>query len=80
VDAALTLEESALVNGLRDIPDGPVRDQLMALLLELVGYAGDPRCGRAQADGSPCLTVSCACEDCQQLRNVLAAMRGVRPS
>lgn len=75
---AVTLEERALLNGLRDIPGGAAWDELMALLMDLVGYVRDPHCPRAQGDGVPCTTVSLPCEDCQQVRHVLATLRQSR--
>jgi hypothetical protein len=75
IEDAVTVQESALLNGLREIPDGDTRDMLMALLRELVDYVRDPRCPHAQGDGAPCTTVSLACEQCQQIESVLARLR-----
>lgn len=70
-----TFDERALLNGLREIPDGGVRDELVALMLELLNYARDPHCPQAQGDGVPCATVSLACEQCQQVQYGLAVLR-----
>jgi hypothetical protein len=71
----VTVEESALLDGLREIPDGPARVELMALMNELVGYVRDPRCPQAQGDGVPCTTTVCDCEECQQVARALASLR-----
>ena len=70
----LSAEEWALVCGLRDIPDGVARGELVDLLLDLVAFARDPRCPAAQGDGVPCLSVSAACEQCRRVADVLALL------
>jgi hypothetical protein len=70
----LSADEWALVCGLRDIPDGIARGELLDLLLDLVAFARDPRCPAAQGDGVPCLTVSAACEQCRRVGDVLALL------
>jgi hypothetical protein len=70
----LSAEEWALVCGLRDIPDGLARGELLDLLLDLVDFARDPRCPAAQGDGVPCLSVSAACEQCRRVADVLALL------
>jgi hypothetical protein len=64
-----------VLEALREIPPGAVRDELMALLVDLLAYVRDPRCARAQGDGVPCTTLSVACEECQQVSRVLANVR-----
>jgi hypothetical protein len=70
----LSGEEWTLVCGLRDIPDGEARSELVGLLQDLVEFARDPRCPESQADGVPCLSVDLACEECQRVARVLAAL------
>ena len=70
----LSADEWALVCGLRDVPDGVARGELLDLLLDLVAFARDPRCPAAQGDGVPCLTVSAACEQCRRVGDVLALL------
>jgi hypothetical protein len=75
VEDVLSPEESALLDGLREIPDCAVRDELLALLLDLIDYARHPECARAQGDGVPCTTVSLSCEQCQRVTEVFANAR-----
>jgi hypothetical protein len=69
---SLSREERSLIQGLREIPYGAVRGDLIDVMLELLQFVRDPRCMRAQADGVPCMTVSGDCEQCQQVAGVLA--------
>lgn len=71
----MTSEERAVLNALRELPDGEARRELLALMRDLVGYLRDPRCPNAQADGVPCATASLACEECLRIPSVLAQLR-----
>lgn len=70
----LSVDESALVRGLRDIPAGPARDELVGLLKELVEFVRDPRCVEAQGDGVPCTTTAFDCEQCQRVADALSRL------
>ena len=74
IDELVTLEEWVLLNRLREIPDGDVRTELMALLLDLAAYVRDPHCAHAQGDGVPC-AASMSCEQCRPIERVLASVR-----
>ncbi len=70
----LSREEWDLVGRLREIPDGPVRSEVIELMNDIVDFVHDPTCREAQADGVPCLSVAIACEQCQQVVGVLAGL------
>jgi hypothetical protein len=73
-DEALSTEERSLIVQLREVPPGAVRQQLVELLEELVGFVRDPRCPEAQGDGMPCLSLALACEQCQMVAGMLASL------
>jgi hypothetical protein len=73
-DDALSPEERRLIVQLREVPLGPVRQQLVELLGDLVGFVRDPCCPEAQADGVPCLSLAIACDQCQMVAGTLAAL------
>jgi len=70
----LSVEEWDLVTRLREIPDSPVRHELIELMQDLVDFVCDPRCPDAQADGVPCLSLALSCEQCQQTIAVIAGL------
>jgi hypothetical protein len=72
---SLTGAELSLVYGLREIPGGVARDELIRLIEHLVSFVRDPRCPRAQADGVPCPSIGTACEQCQCVAETLAGLR-----
>ncbi len=74
VEGAVTPEERRLLSRVREIPAGPVRDELVDLMEELVEFVRDPRCPEAQADGTPCQSTALACEQCQMTASVLASL------
>ena len=67
-------EEAKVLSQLREIPPGPIRDDLFELLADLVGFVRDPRCPEAQADGVPCLSGTVDCGQCMQVAGVLASL------
>ena len=77
VRVSLTAVEDDLLGNLHEIPDGPVRDELIAVIRELVDFARHSCCAEAQADGVPCRSVM-ACEDCQKVEAVVARLRRIR--
>lgn len=72
--AMLSGEESHLIEGLRDIPPGDARDELLGLVHDLLDLVREPRCTESQADGVPCATVDMACEDCRHVASVLVLL------
>jgi hypothetical protein len=70
----LSGDEWALIRGLRDIPPGDARNELIGLVQDLLVFARDPRCPSSQADGVPCVSVETPCEDCRQVACVLASL------
>jgi hypothetical protein len=72
--ATLSGEEWRLIEGLREIPRGGARDELLGLVHDLFDLVREPRCAESQADGVPCATVDMACEDCRHVASVLALL------
>jgi hypothetical protein len=70
----LSSEEWRMIEGLREIPCGGARDELLGLVLDLFDFVRDPRCAESQADGVPCASVETACEDCRHVADVLATL------
>ena len=71
----LTDDEWEMVWLLRDVPDGNSRQELMALLRQLVAFVASPACSQSQADGVPCPTAHSSCDDCQRVTSCLTRMR-----
>jgi len=67
--------ELSLIWALRDLPEGRLRADLLALLDEFLSFAQDLRCAQMQADGVPCPSAHTACDECQR---VLARLDRIR--
>jgi hypothetical protein len=74
---SLLPEERDFVWALRNVPEGRLRDEVLALLEEVLAAARSPHCGQAQADGVPCPCLGVACDECER---VLAGFRRLRVS
>jgi hypothetical protein len=70
----LTDDEWEMIGLLRDVPDGPLHLQLMALVRQLAAFVASPGCPRSQADGVPCPTAQASCEECQRVDACLSHM------
>lgn len=57
INEPVTLDESSLINELRDSPNDVARAELTARVLDLIRFAHDPLCPHPQADGVPCAGV-----------------------
>jgi hypothetical protein len=71
MQATLTSQEGRLLTALREIPESPLRDDLMQLIDRLLAFAGAPGCAEMQADGAPCATAKLSCDRCEKVRSVL---------
>ena len=63
--------EYRLVSALLDMPEGPLKARLRALLDELAAFARNPRCHEMQADGVPCEQPQRDCETCHVVLRLL---------
>ena len=70
--------ETRIFREMEQIPDSPLRRELVRLLGELVTYCASPRCAECQGDGVPCGSLLRPCDGCPdcvgritELRNVL---------
>jgi hypothetical protein len=70
-------EERDFVWALREVPEGRLRAEVLALLREVLAAARSPHCAQAQADGVPCPCLGVPCEECER---VLAGFRRLRAS
>lgn len=68
--------EWQILSRLREVPEGPLRDRLLALLDELVAFVQEPRCSQVQADGVPCGSVDADCEECLKVNELLDTLHG----
>ena len=76
----LTDQEWRIVAGLREVPLGRPREQLLAFLAELTDFVREPRCSQVQADGVPCGAVQADCEECLHVEEMLRSLReGMQP-
>ncbi len=75
VPMPLSDDEWEMVCLLRDVPGGRPRQQVLALLRELVAFVASPSCSQAQADGVPCPTAHSSCDECQRVASCLSRMR-----
>lgn len=72
--ASLSPLEWRLVAALREVPSDALRERLTELAARLADFARDPHCAEAQADGAPCADTSKACEDCQEVAELLRSI------
>ena len=71
INEPVTLDEWAVSNELRDVPDAIDRAGLTAQIRDLIRFAHDPLCPHAQADGVPCTSVDVSCDQCHASRHAV---------
>lgn len=74
VTLAIEESERRIVHALREIPASSLRDEVVALVEELLNFVAEPSCHQAQADGVPCPTALSSCETCRRVVSVLEDM------
>ena len=76
-DLPLTLSpvEWSLVWRLREIAPGRLKNEVAAVLRQVLELAQEPRCSEAQADGVPCSSAESDCHDCQNVALRLSRVR-----
>jgi len=67
----LTPAEHKLIEALRGLPAGRVRERAEALLLQVLAFAASPTCSETQADGVPCPTPQNSCDQCREVEAIL---------
>jgi hypothetical protein len=75
----VTPTEKHILSSLRELPEGHLRRQLEAFLVELTDFVRDPKCPEVQADGIPCDDPKADCEQCQKVGVLLETLRGSLP-
>ena len=75
----VTSDEKRILDSVRKLPEGKLKDLVGQFLLEFADTVSDPRCAEVQADGIPCDDPSADCEQCLRLKELLTTMRGVLP-
>jgi hypothetical protein len=76
-DLPVTLSpvEWSLVWRLREIAPGRLKNEVTALVRQMLELAQQPRCAEAQADGVPCDSAAADCVECQNVALRLARVR-----
>jgi len=67
----LTPAEHRLIEALRGLPPGRVRERAEGLMLQVLSFAASPTCGETQADGVPCPSAHNACDQCREVETIL---------
>jgi hypothetical protein len=75
----LSDEERRLVDVMRELPEGRLRESFRGLLGALMAFVSDPHCAERQADGVPCGDAQAACDQCQNTASILARLRRELP-
>jgi hypothetical protein len=75
VVASLTSEEWAVVDRLREVPEGALRRELLDLMGETLAFAAVPACAEMQGDGVPCPTPHTSCDECRHVLDGLSRLR-----
>jgi hypothetical protein len=77
VFTSLRPSEWEVVCRLRDVPGGPLREEVLDIVTGLLRFAAAPTCSRAQSDGVPCASVQASCDECRLVATYLARLRGM---
>jgi hypothetical protein len=64
---------------LSEIPEGPMRDQVVRLVNRLLDFTVSCRCDEAQGDGVPCGSVLTQCSGCPRCLGLLAELEARLP-
>lgn len=67
--------EARLFREMERIPESPLRQELLALVGELVAYCSAPACAECQGDGVPCGSLLRPCDGCPECVGRLTALR-----
>jgi hypothetical protein len=67
----LTPAEHKLIEALRSLPQGRLRERAETLMLQVLAFAASPTCNETQADGVPCPTPQNACDQCREVETIL---------
>ena len=71
--------EKKILDSLRELPNGKLREMAEGFLVEFTGFLKDPKCPEVQADGIPCDAPSTDCEQCLKIRELVTTLRNVLP-
>jgi hypothetical protein len=74
VTVALSPAEWRLIQGIRGLPESPLRDRVHEVLEELLFYVRTPRCQGIGAEGFPCGDPRTTCEECHQVWDLLEGL------
>ena len=67
----LSAVEWKLIQDLRALPDGALRDRMQACFHELLFFFQNPKCQGIGVEGFPCGDPRSSCEDCHQIWDML---------
>lgn len=71
ISASLSPAEWRLIETLRELPEGLVKDKVHGVLLDLMFYVRNPRCQGMLPEGFPCGDPRSTCEECHQIWDLL---------
>jgi hypothetical protein len=74
IPADLSPAEWRLVEAIRALPDGTLRDRVHEVFQELMFYVRNPRCQGMGAEGFPCGEPAATCEECHEVWDLLDAL------
>jgi len=73
--ASLSPAEWRLIETLRELPEGQVKDKVHGVLLDLMFFVRNPRCQGVLPEGFPCGDPRSTCEECHQIWNLLETIQ-----
>ena len=76
ITAVLSPSEWSLIQGLRRLPESPLRDRMNEVLEGLLFYVKNPRCQGMGPEGFACGDPQSTCEECQQVWDLLDSLAG----
>jgi hypothetical protein len=71
INVGLTEPEWNLIQGIRALPESPLRERVHDTLFELLFYIANPRCQGMGVEGFPCGDPRSSCEDCHRIWDLL---------
>ncbi len=74
--ASLSPAEWRLIEALRELPEGQVKDKVHGVLQELLFYVRNPRCQGMLPEGFPCGDPRATCEECHRIWDLLGNLEG----
>ena len=74
IAASLSTSEWHLIEAIRTLPEGALRNRTHEVLGEMLFYVQNPRCQGVGAEGFPCGEPVATCDECHQIWDLLDAI------